>query len=470
MFKNQIKHIKLIVIFTVCGNTFGQPQSIVHHEVKQQLVTHLEELKKTDFYWATLEHAPKKHFLTNTMTLCLFSWNEKIHSKRKLLHKEIIHTATLLGEIHLTKQVDPAFIKRTYKQCNKIKKSTYKKPTHVIQKIDTYFLLFGTGCALYYGLNHYNITPATVTIAWNNIKKNHIDQPIEELKEIFTNTNNNEQISNQKKQLNTNADIILNNLLTTNDYQNIISTELNGQEINVISLEKKAELIQKCFDHGLTRSPEILLKINGVIEKIKNSNGESDQASLANRLLSAFKSTNTGKTIDGTLDTIDIIKEIVGKTIPDSTGHFYATTAGFSFVAQYAKLELNRIIKGNKLTLAMIALIPTTLLSAAGYIGIKHMWNALTKDKREQLKKDLIGFEMHLNNYRYYTCVSELPPFYYGMNYYWTTKLKTYRQDMSIENKIYYSDFLDELQDDHLTPEQKTIIISAIFKQFKELE
>ncbi len=137
---------------------------------------------------------------------------------------------------------------------------------------------------------------------------------------------------------------------------------------------------------------------------------------------------------------------------------------------QFYKILALRVNYQSQLPIILIGAIPAALVFYGAYKGIKKTYHTLTSmQSTEPLKHDLLQFQLHLNKHRYIK-LSELSSFYHGMSCYWIAQLKEYCSSLSHIYKLSYMQYIDELNKDDLTPEQKIIIIECMFKEYAFLQ
>lgn len=140
--------------------------------------------------------------------------------------------------------------------------------------------------------------------------------------------------------------------------------------------------------------------------------------------------------------------------------------------AAAAMHKMSVIVEQAKLNLELSATIPLLIATFIGYKTCTGIYNLVTnKHFVKKMKKDIILFQLLLNKNRYKSLEflnSDVE--YCGLSFYRITKLQKYMSSIPTEQQTSYKQYLTELEQDTLNPEQKLIILDCLFKEFSFLQ
>ncbi len=125
------------------------------------------------------------------------------------------------------------------------------------------------------------------------------------------------------------------------------------------------------------------------------------------------------------------------------------------------------VAEAQRLTLAMMSAVPVAVIGYLSYRGGKSLVHRIKKRRFiKPLKQDLLSLQITLNSHRY---EDTLDTHTKGVCRYWTTRLTSYLNKLSSNERPRYVMYLTQLDNNILTADQKIQAIECMFKEFNFL-
>ncbi len=123
-----------------------------------------------------------------------------------------------------------------------------------------------------------------------------------------------------------------------------------------------------------------------------------------------------------------------------------------------------------RLNIELSATIPLMIASYLTFAGGRSLYrHVLSVNLAKPLKTDLISLQLLFNKERYTKDPATLSTRFKGEYFYWFQRLCRYKDKLPSEYRATYRQFLDNIEDKTLLPEQKMTLISALLSQLDQL-